>query len=170
VIDADATAHRVYDPGTPLAAEILQRYGDGIKNSQGGIDRKALGKIIFKDPQEKKWLEAKTHPATRQKIAEAIQEAQGQGASLIIVEAALHVETGYYKDFEGLIVVHADSETQIRRLKERDAITREEAEQMLKNQMSVEEKRSYATWVIDNNGPLENTGNQVKQLYQNLMN
>lgn len=169
LVDADSLAHQVYAPGTPLAAELLQRYGNEIKDSQGGIDRKALGKIIFRAPEERKWLENKTHPATRKLIAERVQEARLRGAPLVLVEAALHVETGYYKEFDGLIVVHADPQIQIQRLRARDGMSREEAEQRLKNQMSGQEKEAFANWVIDNNGDLEDTKRNVRDLYGKLV-
>lgn len=169
LIDADSLAHQVYSPGTPLATELLRRYGNEIKDSQGGIDRKALGKIIFRTPEERRWLENKTHPATRKKIAEQIQEARARHAPLVLVEAALHVETGYYKEFDGLIVVHADPQIQIQRLQARDGMSREEAEQRLKNQMTGQEKESLADWVIDNNGSLKDTKKEVQDLFGKLL-
>lgn len=169
IIDADILAHQVYEPGTPLHQAIRERFGPEILTKTGKIDRVRLGKIVFRSPEEKRWLESQTHPAVRELIRKQIQAAKEQSDPLILVEAALHVETGYYREFDGLIVVHVAPEVQIQRVMVRNQIDRDEAEHLLANQMPVEEKKKYADWVIDNSGDLETTRKQVRELFDQLL-
>ena len=166
VIDADLTAHRLYDKGTPLYQELVGRYGPSILGVDNEVDRKELGKIIFQDSKEKHWLESKTHPATRQRIDEIIQKEKNNNPPLILIEAALHVETRYHQAFDGLMVVHANPETQIKRLMDRDGMSRQEATLRLQGQMPALEKRKHADWVIENDGSLKDTQKQVRELFE----
>lgn len=165
ILDADAIAHGCYAPGTPLHAEILKKFGANLEKPDGSIDRKALGAQVFRSAEAKAWLEAHTHQATRHAIDQEISRLRNSGVPLILVEAALHVETGFFRHFEGLIVVHVNPEIQLKRLMERNGISEAEATLIIKNQMPVEVKRKYADWVIDNSGSLEQTRQRVEELY-----
>jgi len=169
ILDADTLAHHVYDPGTPLHQDLVDRFGPEILLENGNIDRSRLGEIVFQSEKDKKWLESQTHPATRDKIVQKINEAADQSYPLVLIEAALHVETGYYREFEGLIVVHVSPQVQIERVMARDSISQKEAEQRLANQMPVDEKKKYGDWVIDNSGDREKTQSQVADLFRELM-
>lgn len=164
VLDADREAHEIYAPGTPLFHQLQERFGSDLVVG-GQIDRKRLAQIVFTSPKEKKWLEEQTHPATRQRITQKLSQAIAQDPPLILVEAALHVETGYYRDFDGLVVVYVPEAIALGRLQARDGIGLEEAKLRLKNQISIEEKRQRADWVIDNSGSLEETRRQVEDLF-----
>jgi len=168
VINADKLAHRVYLPGTQVYEALLKRYGKTILDSQQGINRQTLARIIFSSPEEKKWAEQQIHPETRKIIEEELKTARSKNPPLILVEAALHLETGYEKAFDGLIVVDINSEIQKARLLRRDKLSPEELKDRLKNQMPLEEKRKRADWLIDNSGDLEKTRRQVEKLFGEL--
>lgn len=168
VIDADRAAHRAYRPGTKLYREILRRYGKDILGPDGAIDRKKLGGILFRSKAERLWLEARIHPETRRLIGREIQEALRRGRRLILVEAALHVETGYHRPFHGLIVVDAPPETQAERLMRRENLSRAEALAKLRSQLPRRRKLAAADWLIDNSGSLAATERQVRKLVREL--
>ncbi len=168
LIDADSLAHRVYRPGSPVYRAIVKRYGRRILQPNRRIDRKGLAGIVFRSKKERKWLESVTHPATLRLIGKLMQKAIRDKSPLILVEAALHVETGYYRSFEGLILVKATPEIQIRRLVKHKAKTPAEARLRVKSQMPIAKLLRYADWVIDNSGSLKETRRQVKKLYKKL--
>lgn len=168
VIDADRAAHRAYRPGTKLHRDILRRYGSEILAPDGTIDRKKLGAILFRSKPERLWLEARIHPETRRLIGREIQAALRRGRRLILVEAALHVETDYHRPFHGLIVVDAPPRVQIERLMRREDMSRAEALAKIRSQMPRRRKLAAADWVIDNSGNLAATERQVRKLIREL--
>lgn len=168
VLNADRIAHKTYEPGTPLFEDLKTRYGPSIL-AGGRIDREHLGEIVFGSAEERIWLESRTHPATRRLITEQLSELTQKNPPLVLVEAALHVETGYYREFDGLIVIYVPYDIAIQRLKARDGLSEEEAELRLKSQMPIEEKKKFADWLIDNSGGLEETKKQVRLLYNELI-
>lgn len=169
VIYADQIAHQVYDKDTPLYHSIVDRYGQDVLDPAKNIDRKKLGEILFNSKKEKEWLESSIHPETRKLIEKEIKEAKQTNPPLILIEAALHVESEYYLLFEGLMVVHAGLEDQLQRLMTRDGISRDQALLRVENQLPLAEKLKKANWAIDNSGTLEATQKQVKELYGELI-
>jgi dephospho-CoA kinase len=168
VLDADRIAHGVYRPGTAVYGAMLKRYGREVLHRNGRIDRNKLGKILFGSPRERKWLESVVHPQTRRQIAEALKKLRRRKPPLVLVEAALHVETGYHREFQGLIVVHAKPQVQLQRLMKRDKLTEHEARQRLRSQLPLKKKRAAADWVIDTSESLQDTKRQVIELYKKL--
>ncbi|HLK91164.1 MAG TPA: dephospho-CoA kinase [Polyangia bacterium] len=163
VIDADALAREVVAPGGTAHAEVAAAWPEAV-GADGAIDRKRLGRIVFADPAARRKLEGLTHPRI-QAAAEARLAALAEaGKRLAIYEATLLVESGRYRDFDGLIVVVAARETQIARATARDGLSRAEAEARIDAQMATEEKLRVATEVIDNDGALAATEAQVDVL------
>ena len=169
IIDADKIAHQTYRPRTPLYRQIVKRYGKKILSSNRQINRHALGEILFNKPKEKRWLEAKIHPLTLQLIATQLRKLLRKKPPLILVEAALHVETGYYKDFPKLMVVKASKTNQLERLISREGLSLSQAKTRIKNQMPFTKKCKVADWVIDNSSSLAKTKQQVRRLFQKLV-
>ncbi len=167
VLDADKTAHEVYKKKSPVYQKIKARYGKKILKKDQSIDRKKLADILFHSPQQKKWLEKQIHPATIKLLGEKLQKALQKKPKLILVEAALHVETGYYRQFDGMIVISVPTQTQLERLILRDKISKAEAKQRLKNQIPLIKKRRLANWVIDNSGNRNKTEQQVIKFLKN---
>jgi len=168
LISADRLAHRVYRRGSPLYRQIVRRYGRRILRPGGAIDRRQLGDTLFGSKAEKKWLEKQIHPAVRALIAERIARFSKRRTKLILVEAALHIETGYYRNFSGLVVVHATRAQQMSRLVERDGLTPAEARLRLKQQTSEKIRLRLANWVVDNRGTLAATRREVAKVYREM--
>jgi dephospho-CoA kinase len=168
VIDADKVAHRVYAKGSPLYRDLLRRYGRSILGSSGEIDRRRLARILFSSAKEKSWLESRIHPETRRLIGVEIQKALRRKAPLVLVEAALHVETGYHEAFPGMIAVSSGGERQLERLIEREALELAEAKSRISSQLPEKAKNRLADWVIDNSGSLAKTRAQVRKLFKQL--
>lgn len=168
VIDADKIAHRVYLPNTQIYRDIVRRYGKKVLTADKTIDRKALGKILFKSKKERLWLESCIHPQTRMLIGREIQKAIRSGKKVVIVEAALHVETAYHRPFHGLIVVDAPPRTQIERLVHREGLSRTEAQRKIRSQLPRRLKLKAADWIIDNSGTLARSEKQIRKLMKEL--
>jgi dephospho-CoA kinase len=169
VIDADRITHDIYDLHPSLSEELIQKFGEEIRNPTTKLlDRRRLGALVFGDSKKRKELEALLHPHIGAEIAKQIEKAREEGAALALVDAALLVETGFYKAFEGLIVVKADREQQIVRIMARDALSQDEISQRIAAQMPLAEKLKVADWVIDNSGEIMETKRQVEELYKVL--
>jgi dephospho-CoA kinase len=168
VIDADALAREVVAPGGPAHADVAAAWPEVI--GEGGIvDRKRLGKLVFDDPAARKKLEGFLHPRI-QAVADARLAGLGDaGERLALYEATLLVESGRWRDFDGLIVVAASPETQVARAMARDGLSRQEAEARIKAQLTTEEKLRVASEVIDNDGGLAATEAQVEAILAKLL-
>lgn len=143
VLDADAIARALTDPGGAAEAQVRAEFGT--------TDRARLREIVFADPARRARLEAILHPLIRAESERRIAElAPGSRASVVIYEAALLVETGRYRDFAGLIVVDAPRPTRKQRLIARNGFTDKLAEKILSSQSSDDQRLAAATAVLDN--------------------
>ncbi|MGH7800537.1 MAG: dephospho-CoA kinase [Thermodesulfobacteriota bacterium] len=169
IIDADYIARLVVEPGEPSWKDILEKFGHEILNPDKTINRKKLGDVVFRDKEKREELNRITHPRIIDKIKLMLEEYRKENVKVVIVEAALIVEKGGMKPIiSDLIVVTADEEAQIKRLIERDGISREEALTRIKAQMPVSEKVKFATYVIDNSRTLEETRKQVEGVWKKI--
>ena len=169
VIDADALAREVVEPHQPAWDEIVGTFGNEVLQPDQTLDRKKLRKLVFDDPKARKQLEAITHPKIRRLAQHKIEQCAATGAPLVVYEAPLLFETGIHLWLRPVILVASDRATQRRRLRERDNLTETEIEQHLGAQMSLEEKRKLADYVIDNNGTLEDLQSAVRTLAQTVL-
>lgn len=168
VFDADQTAREIVEPDKPAWKLIVSTFGEEVLAPDRTLDRAKLASIVFADAEKRRALEAITHPRIRDSIGQRILEAAGLGKDLAIVDAALMIETGWAKDFAGVIVVDVPPEVQLERVMARDKLSAEDAKRRLAAQMPLDEKRAHATWVIDNRGTREETRARVKELVANL--
>ncbi len=166
IIDADLLSREAVLPGTPAHQAIVASFGPDILLPDATIDRKALGRVVFADPDARRRLEAITHPAIASLAEERLAEARRSDAPVAFYVAPLLIEAGVTGRVDDIWVVYADRETQIARLTKRDGIGREEAEQRLAAQMPMEEKATYGSAVIDNRGTPEETERQVTALWK----
>ncbi|MBW2495509.1 MAG: dephospho-CoA kinase [Deltaproteobacteria bacterium] len=173
VIDADAIVHELQAPGTPLLDEIAEAFGSELIDAEGGLDRNALGAIVFSDPAARKRLEAIVHPAVLATMADRVASAQATDTPLIVLDIPLLFERGENgsrrgptSSFDATVLVYAPEQLQIERLMERDGCDREAALQRIRAQMPIESKKSMADIVIDNSGSLEATRNQTQMLFE----
>ena len=167
VVDADALAREVVVPGAPANADIAAAWPEAIADD-GTIDRKRLGDIVFKDATARARLEAILHPRIAAAAAAALAALAAEGHRLALYEATLLVESGRWREFDGLIVVTASNETQIARAMARDQLSRSQAEARLRAQLPTEDKVRVATHVIDNDGSRAETEAQVDGLLARL--
>lgn len=168
VFDADQTARDIVQPGKPAWDEIVKTFGEGVLAADRTLDRAKLGAIVFSDPAKRKALEAITHPRIREAIAQNVIDVAMKGGDLAVVDAALMIETGWSKDFFGVIVVDVPDAVQLARLQARDEVSEADAKKRIAAQMPLAEKRAHATWVIDNGGTPDETRAQVKALAATL--
>ncbi len=167
VYDADRIAREIVVPGQPAWRQIVQTFGQEVLREDQTLDRAKLAQIVFQDAEARRRLEAITHPRIRDEIGQRILAAAGRGASLVFVDAALMIETGWADDFAGVVVVDCPPELQLKRLVDRGT-AEDDARRRIASQMPLAEKRARATHVIDNGGGLEDTRRQVKALLDTL--
>jgi dephospho-CoA kinase len=165
IIDADVLAREVVEPGTPALAAIIDRFGAQVLRD-GQIDRARLAQIVFADPHARRDLERIVHPAVRARAAE-LERAAGDAAVVVHVIPLL-VETGQHENFDVVVTVDADHETQIQRLMVRNGFTRAEAESRIAAQASREDRRRAADVVVDNTGSLTQLREQIDALWAEL--
>jgi dephospho-CoA kinase len=169
VIDADAIAHQVMEPGQPAYAEIVANFGSEILNETGGIDRAKLGAIVFADQAQRARLNAIVHPRVYEAQAQWWSEVAARNPQAIAVfDAALMIETGSYRRFDKIVVVYCDAELQLQRLMARNNLIREQALARITAQMPTAEKLKYADFTIDTSAGFKDTRQQVERLYNAL--
>jgi dephospho-CoA kinase len=169
VIDADRVAHALLKSGTPVYRGIIDAFGDQVLSPGGEIDRRILGRMVFANAQKRELLNTLTHPAVESEILRRIAELE-QSAShgIIIVDAALMIETGGFRMYHRLIVVACNPSLQVSRLMSRDGLTEEEARARMASQMPIEEKLKLADYRIDASGTMSQTRDQVEAIYEDL--
>jgi dephospho-CoA kinase len=169
-IDADAVARELVSPETAAWQEIIREFGEDYLRPDGSLDRRSVADLIFSDLEKRKRLEAIIHPLIADEIAARIKRYSLENPNgIIVVDAALMIEVDKHENFDKLIVVYADEETRIRRLMERDQLTRHEAYQRILAQMPLELKLNFADFVIDNNLTPEDTRRETIRVFQSLL-
>lgn len=166
VVDADQLAREAVVPGTGAYRAIVAAFGPVILLPDGTIDRKALGRIVFADPDARRRLEAITHPAIAGLAERRLSELRNAGEGVAFYVAPLLIEAGATGRVDEIWVVYVDRETQIARLTARDGIDREEAEQRLTAQMPMEEKAARGSVIIDNRGTAEELERQIVEIWR----
>lgn len=169
VLDADQTAREVVAHGSEGLRAIVAEFGGEVLRPDGALDRAKLGAIVFADETKRTRLNALLHPLIISAQDEwmrgrAAEDPRGIG----IVDAALMIETGSYRRFDKLIVVHCRSELQLERLVKRDGLTVAEAERRIAAQMPQEEKKRFADYLIDTSNGFEETRARVAAVYEIL--
>ena len=153
IVDADIVARHIFED-LDLLNKVFSTFGETIKNEDGSLNRKALGNIVFNDDEKLIQLNKMTHPLIRQRVSDKIDEYKNQNKEMVILDAALLVESDYLNFIDKLLVVICNEDIQIERIKQRDNCSKEEALSRIKSQMSQENKVKYADYVIDNSATL----------------
>ena len=167
VIDADAIARQVVEPGLPAHGEIAAAWPEVI-GADGCIDRKKLATIVFSDANSRARLEAITHLRIREQVAVQVAALEASRHRLAFIEAALLVESGFYKQLDGLVVVSSSEEAQTLRVMARDACSREAALARIRAQRPLADKIHAAGYVLDNDGDIEATRAQLQHVLTSL--
>ncbi len=167
--DADAIARSVVEPGRPALAAVVEAFGSRALSPDGSLDRAALGEIVFGSPERRRELEAILHPPIIAEQDRLIAEVRTtRPDAIVIVDAALMIESGGYRRFDVLVVVHCAPEVQRQRLMARNGITSEEADRRIAAQMPQEEKLKYASVSIDTTGTLGDTRRRTEAAWEEL--
>jgi len=164
VIDADALAREVVEPGTDGLRAVVDAFGGGVLAQDGALDRKALARIAFSDEAARKRLNAITHPLIAALTAQRAVELEARGEPLACYEAALLVENGVADAFRPLVVVSCPEATQIARVHARDASSREDALARIRAQKPLAEKVAVADFVIDTTGTIEESARRTDEV------
>ena len=171
IIDADQLSRDLVHPGQTALKEIVNYFGKNILDPTGNLDRGKLAKIVFQDPGKKSILEGILHPKIFKKEQEVfLKICTKDPFAIVIIDAALLIESGNYKHVNKVIVVRSSEESQIQRILSRNAVSFDEAVARIKNQMSLEEKIKYADFILDNNMQQEDLKHKVQELFPQLLN
>lgn len=169
LIEADQLGHEVMLPGGEAYEAIIQEFGGEILDSDGRINRRKLGGIVFHDAERLAKLSGLVHPPVQKREEARMAEiARRDPRGIVVVEAAILVETGRYKDFDRLIVVTCTAEEQMERALQRGSYSKEEIQARLARQLPLEQKLRVADYVIDTSGDQEATLEQVRTVYRSL--
>jgi dephospho-CoA kinase len=168
VIDADVLARRAVEPGTPGLEEIRERFGDKVLKADGTLDREALRKIVFNDPVSRDALNQIVHPAIRALRDRELAAARSRGDSIIVSDIPLLFETGMEHAFDAVIFVDASEDTRLARLIETRGLPEADARAMMNAQWPSAVKRARSTYVIDNDGSVEQLADRVSDLWGQL--
>ena len=170
VLDADQTAREVVMPGTPGLKALTEAFGEEILKPDGTLDRKQLGALVFADESQRQRLNHILHPFIIARQDEILKEWENEDPQAIgIVDAALMIESGGYRRFDKLIVVHCRPEVQLERLMLRDKLSRDEALRRIASQMPQEEKQKFADYLIDTSDGFESTRSRSVEIYNELI-
>jgi dephospho-CoA kinase len=169
VLDADQTAREAVSPGSAGLETVVKEFGVEVLNPDGTLNRQRLGTIIFADEEKRQKLNHILHPFIIARQDEIMREWERDDPNGIgIIDAALMIESGGYRRFDKLIVVHCRPEVQLERLMLRNGLSREEAQARIDAQMPQAEKQRYADFLIDTSDGFESTRNRTIEVYNSL--
>jgi dephospho-CoA kinase len=166
IVDGDKLAREVVAPGTEGLAEVVAEFGRGVLSADGSLDRPALGKIVFGDPEARRRLEAITHPRIRVRTVELI--AAAPAGSVVVNDVPLLVEGGMAGAFELVVIVFAPLEARIERLANTRGMSRAEAESRIAAQATDEQRRAVADVAIENDGTLDDLHERVDEVWRGI--
>ena len=169
VLDADHTAREVVEPGSAGLEAVAAAFGREVINDDGTLNRQELGALVFADEQKRLQLNHLLHPFIIARQDEILREwEKGDPQGIGIVDAALMIESGGYKRFDKLIVVHCRPEVQLERLMLRNGLTRDEALRRIDSQMPQEEKQKFADFLIDTSDGYDSARSRTVEVFNQL--
>jgi dephospho-CoA kinase len=168
VIDADKIAREVVAPGTEGLKSVVASFGD-VLNIDGTLNRAKLGQMVFADETRRRQLNSLLHPLIIVAQDDQIRKIESRDPNgIVIIDAALMIESGGYQRWDKLIVVYCEPEIELERLMKRDGLSQEAAAARIGTQMPQEEKKKYADFLIDTSGSFESTRAQVVAVFEQL--
>jgi len=169
LVDADRIVHNLLEPDQKAGQEVLDYFGKELLLPDGRINRRKLGEIVFNDAEKRAWLNRCLHPRVFETYQAQVRQVRSRfPGTIVVLDAALLIETGYHRKMDRVVVVYAEPEQQLERLISRDLFTKEEALARIQSQMPLAEKRGHADYIIDNTGSRENTEQQARKVYARL--
>jgi dephospho-CoA kinase len=168
VVDADALAREAVAKGSAGLSQVVEAFGDAVLDASGDLDRKRLGALVFDNAEERRRLNAITHPIVRELSQQRFAELDRQGVELAAYDVPLLFEVGLDHVMRPVVVVHASEATQVERVVRRDGLSEDEARARIRAQLPLAEKRARADYVIENDGTPEQLIAQVDALLARL--
>ena len=168
VLDADEVGHEAYKPNTETWREVVAAFGEQILTTDGEIDRRRLGGIVFSDPGALARLNQIMHPRMYDMMKARIEEYRQQGVEVVVLEAAVLLEAGWTPLVDEVWVTVASVPVVVKRAKERTGLPEEQILARIRSQLSSEERAKQASVVINNDGNLDELKTKVKELWQRL--
>lgn len=170
LLDADQTARDVVSPESEGLKAIVTEFGAEVLKPDGSLDRKRLGALVFSNPEKRQRLNAILHPRIIERQDEILRSWEIENPQgIAIVDAALMIESGGYKRFDKLIVVHCRPEVQLERLMLRDHLSPNEARKRIDSQMPQDEKQKFADYLIDTSDGFQLTRERTEHIYNQLV-
>ncbi|MFS1517655.1 dephospho-CoA kinase [Bacillus sp. SCS-151] len=167
IVDADIIAREVVTAGESAYKKIIATFGEKVTQPNGELDREKLGNIIFHDEEKRQQLNSIVHPAVRKKMFERMDEYMKQGLQVVILDIPLLFESKLTDMVDKTLLVYVDPDVQLHRLMQRNNYLKHEAEARINSQMPLKDKISLASAVLNNNGSILNTEEQLHKLLQN---
>jgi dephospho-CoA kinase len=168
-IDADQIARQVVTPDSEGLKLVVENFGNEVLQPDGSLDRQKLGAIVFADEAKRRQLNSLLHPLIIARQDEQIRQIeQSDPKGIVIIDAALMIESGSYRRMEKLIVVYCEPEIQLQRLMHRDGLSRDAAESRIAAQMPQDKKKTFADFLINTSGDHSQTRAQVENVYREL--
>lgn len=162
LVDADQAARWVVEPGRPALASIVERFGAGVLQGDGQLDRAALRQLIFADPEQRRWLEALLHPLIGQEIFSYLAKAESPYAVYV---SPLLIESGQYRKTQRVLVIDVPQALQVQRTLQRDGTSPEQVQAILAAQATREERLRHADDVLVNDRDVPRLHEQIDQLH-----
>jgi len=167
IVDADEAARAVVEPGEPALAKLVDRFGPGILDADGRLDRAAVAKVAFADDESRRDLEAITHPAINEEFTRRVADAPSDAIVVLDVPLLAESEQARKRPYQTVIVVEAPRDVRLARLETR-GVNRADAESRMAAQADDEERRKLATYVVDNGGDLVALERQIDEIWSDL--
>lgn len=168
-IDADQIAREVVTLDSEGLKLVVENFGNEVLRPDGSLDRQRLGTIVFADEAKRRQLNSILHPliiAAQDERIRRIEQSDPRG--IVMIDAALMIESGGYRRMDKLIVLYCEPEIQLQRLMRRDGLSRETAESRIAAQMPQDEKKTFADFLINTSGDRSQTRAQVEDIYRQL--
>jgi dephospho-CoA kinase len=169
VIDADAIAREVVEPGTPGLAEVVAEFGDGVLTPEGRLDRPRLGEIVFADEDRLASLNAIVHPRVAERSGQLMEEALASEAKVVVYDVPLLVENGLESLYDVVVVVDTPDEVRVERVARNRGMPREQVRARIDAQADRATRLASADLVVDNSGTREELAERVAELWRELL-
>ncbi|MDT2045226.1 MULTISPECIES: dephospho-CoA kinase [Bacillaceae] len=170
VIDADQIAKEVVQNGRAAYSKIVETFGKGILQEDLEINRAALGQIIFHNEQERQKLNSIVHPEVRKEMLKQKEQLIAEQYQLVVLDIPLLFESKLTYLVDQVVVVHVNELVQLERLQKRNNLSKEDALARIKSQLPLTEKAKMADFIVNNNGSIAETKEQVIKLVSKLTN
>ncbi len=170
IVDADAIAIALAEPGQPLYNAFVEHFGSAVALQENGtLNRAGIGAVVFKDENERRWMDSATHPIIKAEVEKQLGELAEAGNNVAVIDVPLLYEVGWDDICDRVWVVSVSAEVQLDRLIKRNNLSEQLAKDRINSQMALGEKARRADTVIDNSGTIEETRRHVLAAWEGLI-